>query len=495
MGRLRVSIDAVWTAVAVALPAFSALLAQLSTLDLAYQVRTGDLILADRAIPTVDTFTFSAAGMPWTVQQWGAAVILAVGFAPAGWAGLLVLRAAAVAAIFGSILVACRASGARPRTAALLTLGAFVVALPGLGLRAQLFGILCFAVVLALVALRRRWPRVLFVAPLVLLAWANLHGSFPLGLLALGWAFLDDIAARRRDPARSADWRRDIAVIAVSTVATCITPFGPGVWAYAASLTASPTVTALAAEWQATTVHTASGIAFVASSIGIGILLAARGRRVTWPTLAWLAVLFALGAWTERGIVWWALGAAVAAAGILGASPAESATRAAEAPGATAAPTHRRTSLVNGALVIALCAAPVLLAIAVVARPGDAVTGPPGMLADAPPGITAAVRERTGPGTRIFNAQRWGSWLEWAVPDALVFTDSRFELIPESAWADHVALSGGRFDWRSILKRVDPDLIVASRSEQAGLLDAIVADPASGWHEAYADADGVVLAR
>jgi mannose/fructose/N-acetylgalactosamine-specific phosphotransferase system component IIC len=114
--RLRVSIDAVWTAVAVALPAFAALLAPLSTVDLAYQVRTGDLILAGRAIPSVDPFTFSAAGLPWTVQQWGAAVLLAAGFSPAGWAGLLVLRAVIVGAIFALVLVACRASGASGRS-------------------------------------------------------------------------------------------------------------------------------------------------------------------------------------------------------------------------------------------------------------------------------------------------------------------------------------------------------------------------------------------
>jgi hypothetical protein len=477
--RLRVSIDAVWTAVAVALPAFAALLAPLSTVDLAYQVRTGDLILAGRAIPSVDPFTFSAAGLPWTVQQWGAAVLLAAGFSPAGWAGLLVLRAVIVGAIFALVLVACRASGATPRSAALLTIAAFVVALAALGLRAQLFGVLCFAAVLALVAGRARRPRPLYLVPLVMLAWANLHGSFPLGLLALGWALLDDLVAGRRDA-----WRRDALALALSALASCVTPFGPGVWTYAAGLTASPVVAGLASEWQPTTVHTAAGVAFAASAIGVGILLAARGRRASWPTLAWLAILFALGAWTERGIVWWALGAAVAAAGILAATPESAASR----------PTPR-TSWANGVLVVAISAAPILLAGIVLVRPADPVVGPPGVLTDAPPGITAAVRDASGPGTRILNAQRWGSWLEWAVPEALVFTDSRFEVIPEEAWQDHVAVSGGRFDWREIVDRLDPDLVVASRTEQAGLLDALAADPDSGWREVFADDAGVVLAR
>jgi hypothetical protein len=163
------------------------------------------------------------------------------------------------------------------------------------------------------------------------------------------------------------------------------------------------------------------------------------------------------------------------------------------APAAAAAP--GRPSAANGVIALAICAAPVLLAAAVLVRPADPFTGPPGALTDGPPGITAAVRAEAAPGARILNAQRWGSWLEWAVPEALVFTDSRFEVIPEAAWRDHVAVSGGRFDWRAILDRIDPDLIVASRTEQAGLLDALAADPASGWREAYADDDGVVLVR
>lgn len=512
MRRLRVSIDAVWVAVAVALPALGALLAPLTTEDLAYQVRTGDLIIASRSIPSVDTFTFSAAGAPWTVQQWAAATALAAGFAPAGWAGLLVLRAVLVAIVFGLVVLAGARMGVRSRTAAVLAIAAFVVALGGLALRAQLFGILCFAAILALVAGRSRSPRAFLLVPLVVLAWANVHGTFVLGLAAVAWALLEDLAAERgpvgRDTAGAGrgnaavggrpagSWRRDVLVLALSVVATFITPFGPGVWAYVADVVATPAVAGLVSEWQPTTVHTFVGLAFAVSAVAVGAVLARRSRGVTWPTLIWLAALFALGAWAERGVVWWALGAAVAVAGVIGranleaVSRAESASRA-EAVSAVPRPTRRA----NGVLALVILAAPLVLALAILARPSDPVTGRAGILVDAPPGITAAVREVASPGTRILNAQRWGSWLEWAVPEALVYTDSRFEVIPADAWRDHVALSGGRFDWAAILDRIAPDLIVASRDEQKGLLDAIVADPAVDWRQVYADADGVVLRR
>ncbi len=527
MRSLRVSIDAVWVAAAVALPALGALLAPLTSEDLAYQVRTGDMILASRSIPSVDTLTFSAAGLPWTVQQWAAAVALAAGFAPAGWTGLLVLRAVVVAAIFGLVVLACARMGVRNRTAALLAIASFVVALGGLALRAQLFGVLCFAAILALVAGRSRSPRAFLAVPLVVLAWANVHGTFPLGLAAVAWVLLEDVAAARLptgsplgaaadDGAQAADAgpapdpralssavRRDMAILVLSLVATFVTPFGAGVWSYVAGLVTTPAVAGLVSEWQPTTIQTFAGATFVASVVGVAVVLGARRRGATWPTLLWLAGLFVLGAWTERGIVWWAVGGAVAIAGVLGraeaaggtAHEAGGSTRGAGSIGAGPRGGARPVSIVNGVLALAIAAAPAVLAVAILSRPSDPVTGPAGVLVDAPAGITAAVREAAPPGTRILNAQRWGSWLEWAVPDALVYTDSRFEVIPADAWRDQVAVSSGRFDWREIIDRIAPDLIVASRHDQQGLLDAIAADPASGWRRVYADDDGVVLVR
>lgn len=502
MRALRVPIDAVWMVLAVALPALGALLAPLSTVDLAYQVRTGDLVLTTGALPQTDPFTFSAAGVDWVVQQWAAAVALALAYRPAGWAGLVVLRAVIVAATFSLVLLAVRRSGVAPRTASLVTLAAFAVALPSLGLRTQLLGVLCFAAVLALVVERRRSPRRLYLAPLVLLAWANIHGSFPLGLAALAWALLEDLAAvRRRRPTDAADRAtvvRDAAVVALAFLATFVNPYGPGVWLYAVGLASSPAVTGLASEWQPTVVTTAVGAAFYVSAVAVALLVGRRRDRTSWPTKVWLLALFVLGAASERGVVWWALGAAVAVAPLLAPRTAEvgpTVTDAAAPKAASGAPVPRRSSVLNGVFMLVLGAAPVVAGLALLARPGDPLTGPPGLLADAPPGLTTAVRAAVRPGDRIFNAQRWGSWLEWSVPQALVFTDSRFEVVPESAWSDHLAISAGRFDWSAALERIGADMIVAARDEQAGLLAALAADPSSGWREVYADADGVVLAR
>ena len=66
-----------WAFLAIGLPVLAALIANLPSVDLTYHLRAGAEILAGQGIPTVDTWTFTAAGTPWTDQQWGAQVILA----------------------------------------------------------------------------------------------------------------------------------------------------------------------------------------------------------------------------------------------------------------------------------------------------------------------------------------------------------------------------------------------------------------------------------
>src|SRR5688572_32792285 len=90
---------------AVALPVLAALLASLSSVDLAYHLRAGDEIIASGSIPRVDTWTFTAEGLPWVDQQWGSQIILSTVFRLAGWTGLALLRAALVGVIFGCLLL------------------------------------------------------------------------------------------------------------------------------------------------------------------------------------------------------------------------------------------------------------------------------------------------------------------------------------------------------------------------------------------------------
>ncbi|MEX1171190.1 MAG: hypothetical protein WEG56_01135, partial [Chloroflexota bacterium] len=428
------SITRLWLFLAVALPMLAAVIASTSTVDLTYHLRAGSEILASGRIPAVDTWTFTAAGEPWRDQQWGAQVILRLVEMAGGWTGLVVLRVALTVIIVGSLLVAVRRRGLDARTSALLVLVAFVVAAPAMALRPQLLGMACFAVVLLLVADRHGSPRRVWLVPVVVVLWANLHGSFFLGPLVLGLAWLEDVHDRVDRPHRA------MIVAVVAAAAACLTPFGPAVWVYAAGLSTDPSVTARVTEWQPTSIRDIAGLLFFASVAGVVTLIARTPRIVAWPMLAWLAVFVVIGLFALRGVAWWPLAAVVAVAGTL--VPAR------PDPERVERAAFRR---LNGAVAIVLVVVGIVLLPAW--RPIDPGTkAPDGLLADAPPGITAFLREDLQPGDRILNEQRWGSWFQYALPEATVAVDSRIELIPADVWASYESVLAGVDGWEDQLR-------------------------------------------
>jgi hypothetical protein len=475
--RRGITLAQLWAYLAVALPVLGALIAGLSSVDLAYHLRAGEMTLDTGRIPTVDTFTYTAFGAPWLNQQWGAQVVLAGVYRLGGWTALTVFRAALVGLTFGLLFEACRRRGLDLRRAAWLTLAAFVVSAVALALRPQLLGMTLMALTLLLVADRRAHPRRLLAVPVIVLVWANVHGSFFLGPVVLLLAWLEDVHDHVPNP------HRVLGLAAVSVGASLVNPFGPAIWAYAAGLTTNAFVTSQISEWQPTTLRTIPGLLFFGSAALVVALLARRGRPTPWPSLAWLAVFAAIGAYAIRGVAWWPLGAAVTVAGLLAVDLAAGA-----AGSATARARVERVSRLNRVVAAAIAVA--CLVLIPFWRPVDPGTGAPtGLIGDAPPGITTALRSMVRPGDHVLNPQPWGSWFELAVPDALQTIDSRIEIFPADVWHDYNRVWSGGDGWEDVLSRWAPRIAITT-SDDAALRDRLVA---IGWRAAFADRDGTLL--
>lgn len=337
------SLGQLWTFLGVALPVLAALLVPMPAVDLTYQLRAGAEILSSRGIPQTDTWTYTVQGATWLDQQWGAQAILAAAYQLGGWTGLAVLRAALVGLAFWFARSTLRAYDCARRPATVLTLLSFIVASPALALRPQLFAIVLFAATMWIVAKRREHPRRLWLIPVIALAWANLHGSYPLVvvLVALGW--LDELIRARVarsvpppkapvrnipaptitpsprraaaaqggtpragdpragdpragtsrgipgavTPARAATPERllgstGVALIgAISAVVTLVTPFGIDTWRYVVSLAANRAVSARVSEWRPPWPLDPAGLLFYVSVVAVlaVVLLRLRADR------------------------------------------------------------------------------------------------------------------------------------------------------------------------------------------------------------------------
>jgi hypothetical protein len=275
-------------------------------------------------------------------------------------------------------------------------------------------------------------------------------------------------------------------VLAAAVVATLANPYGADAWRYVVSIGTDATISTLVTEWRHTDPLQPAGAVFFAS-IGAAVVVAAlAGRSGRLPSLGsflWLAILAGLGAWALRAVAWWGIGAvpviALAVSHLSGASTDRS--------GFLAVPAEiaRRRVLAGVVAVLALFVATGLA----LGLPAER------RLTDAPPGIADALRSiaSSHPSLRVFDAERWGSWLELEVPSASYFADSRIELIPAGAWRDYVAVSEAQTGWEAILDRWRVDALAISSRDQPSLVAAIAGSTV--WRVVHRDAEGLVAVR
>jgi hypothetical protein len=129
-------------------------------------------------------------------------------------------------------------------------------------------------------ARRRRWW--LWTVPVLFVAWANLHGSFLLGLAIL----LLEVAAAAIRVGRGrvsvpAPLPRGpiVATFLASGVATLINPFGVGIYSSALGVTFNKDVRRLIGEWQSPNFHDPATLAVVVLPVAVTVGYLAFSRR------------------------------------------------------------------------------------------------------------------------------------------------------------------------------------------------------------------------
>lgn len=226
------SYDAVrrWTLVALSALAIAyAALAGLRTVhdfDLMWQLATGRYVLAQRDIPENDVFSYTARGKEFIYPFLGNVLLYAT-YAAGGWTALSWLSSIGCAA---TIAVLLRGNPDRLAAAALA-----VIAVPAIAwrsaARAEIFSTLLFAAFLTLLWRHYRGLRSpLWLLPLLMLFWVNLHLGFVAGLAIvaayIGMEALDlPFSARRKNA--SARLRRAAPWLAATFVMTLANPWGP----------------------------------------------------------------------------------------------------------------------------------------------------------------------------------------------------------------------------------------------------------------------------
>jgi hypothetical protein len=193
--------------------------------DTYWQIKIGQQILSTGSLPRTDTFSFTMYGQPWISTQWLAQVLYAMAYTRAGWAGPVVLTAASIAGAF-SILAWFIRRRLDSVSALFLLMASLAIASPHFLVRPHALAMpVMVAWIAGLIAAadRSRAPSY-WLLPLIAL-WANLHGSFILGLVLIGPIALDAVL-KEDAQARVRMLLRWFVFGLTALAASCLTPYG-----------------------------------------------------------------------------------------------------------------------------------------------------------------------------------------------------------------------------------------------------------------------------
>jgi len=258
----------------------------LNDADTYWQIALGDWMIAHRAVPHADVYSWTYAGEPWISSQWLAQVIFAALYHAAGWSGVVAASAFAIAGAFGlATYYLMRRLAVLP--ALVMTMAGFVLAAPHMLARPHALALpvmVMWAAGLVRAADEKRAPS-LWLLPLMAL-WANLHGGFTFGLFLIAPVALEALLGARADD-RLRVLLRWALFGAAALAAACVTPYGPESILVTRRILGLGPALALIGEWQPENFARLGGVELVLLG-GIGFLLY---QRITLPPVRILVVL------------------------------------------------------------------------------------------------------------------------------------------------------------------------------------------------------------
>jgi hypothetical protein len=430
--------------------------------DTLWQIAVGRWIIDHHAVPHTDIYSFTMRGEPWISTQWLAQVLYAKAYAWAGWAGPVVLAAAAIAVTFA--LLARYLMNRLNDTANLVFLSAaLALMVPHLLARphvlAMPFMVLWIGGLIA-AADRREAPSLLLLPNMVL--WANLHGGFVFGLMMVAPVALDAVV-NAQAAARKALAMRWAFFAGAALLASLCNPYGWNALLAAQKILSLGRALQLITEWHAPD-FSSIGALELCLLLGMGVTLY-RGVKLPATRIVILLGLLHMALSQSRAAEILALVAPLALATPLS-RPKVSSDHAAQ---------EHRTPLQRALFVgIAVALAAGTAAYASVHRFEPHLRGTP---------VAAVTELKKLNVSRVFNDYDFGGYLIYRGVDT--FIDGRTELFGESFFVDHNNASGLIEPDKlfRLLRQYDIDAtLMRTQSAATKLLDHL-----DGWQKVYSD--------
>lgn len=421
--------------------------------DLWGHLAYGKMIWNSGSLPNTEPLMPLAAGVPFIDTAWLSQIIGFLGFQEFGVSSLRFLYSATITSCVALLLwrfhVRTRSvllSVAGVATFVLIEWKQIVIVRP------QLAGLLCFIALFTLLT-ARRWARWHWLAvPALFALWANLHGSFPVGLAMLG-AFVvgravDVVRRTRNIRAAFMDWRvwRYVLLTQLAAAAVLLNPYGLRLYAEVLAFSTSANLDSIV-EWHPLAIRMFQGKVAAIVTLVLIFVYRMSPRRVSATEVLLLVGLGAAALWTSRMIVWWAPVAAYYLVIHLSAllSPLRNAKQVVEPP--------KRTGLLSFVAVMVSFIFVVFTPFSARVLHGRDVNIHK-VTSDFTPVAAVEYLKENPPQGQVFNTYEWGDYLLWNGPENVqIFVASHAHLVPTEVWSDYLRVINSSASWESILDR------------------------------------------
>jgi len=252
--------------------------------DVRWHIAAGQWIMDHHALPSADPFSFSFAGAKWVTFEWLSQLLFGSAYRLSGFGGVAAVTSIALVALHLIVAGEARRHVGPWGVAATIVLMDLAL-IPMMLARPHLLAWPFLALWLAMLLRAREADRVPSpITALLIVPWANLHGSWAIGIAIAGFFALDHVVERRWDMKLVGSW---FLFGLLATAAALLTPNGIDAFLHPLAISKMKTLP-LVMEWRPSDpVRTPIFFLTLAATV---VLVVGRGIKLR-PIIALLLVM------------------------------------------------------------------------------------------------------------------------------------------------------------------------------------------------------------
>jgi hypothetical protein len=417
--------------------------------DTWWHIRSGEYIVKHHEIPKTDPFSYTRFGEKWIDHSWGSQLVLYGAYelfgdgsrpGDSGNIGLSLYMAALATVGMAFIYLMCEGN---------VYVRAFVVVLGAAAAaafwspRPQMFSFMLGALVLYLLHLyKRRQIDRLWLIPIIMAVWANLHGGFAIGFVFLFGSITGEVLGNllNGEDEYVVKWRRlrkMVLVTAVAVPAVALNPYGVQILASPFRTVNISVLQDFIQEWASPNFHERQTWPFALLLFGV---LAAAGlsrRRIDWTDLLLVCGTGLMALTAGRNISVFAIAASPVLSRHLDAWLTERGWQI-----RLRHTVSRSMAIINWTLLAVI----LLGALVKVAAAVNAKTVRQAQELYFPVEAADYLRSTPLPG-KMFNSYNWGGYFMFAAPNVPVYVDGRTDLYDDTFLRRYIDIVFLRDGW------------------------------------------------